>query len=333
VACHTPGVHMLEDRADLAVLWDIRVAPEHRAAALAGPLALRRRVRSRPGLPPAQDRDPERQRRRLPLSTPPGLPPRRHPPPRYAAVPRVAHEAMLFVVPEPVSGPGPRVRCSSGCAPGRSGLAGRGGPGHPPAHGGLRLNAFLPRPRGLRPRAFYTQAWPSARAPLYGWPAAFLDGLVPLGAAPGRAAQQQPPLTAVVYLPLTLFSFPYGRRALLPLCWRAGALRAAPGAPGRGAGRRRRGLGRGLAVVYGPTYLGLTLGQNAVLSLLALLALAPPCIIRGGAPGHRPLDRRYPGLLPPLWLKLWPAAVAAVLPLWRPVGGDSCAGVCSWRCS
>jgi len=30
VAAHTPAVHMLEDRADLAVLWDIRVRPERR---------------------------------------------------------------------------------------------------------------------------------------------------------------------------------------------------------------------------------------------------------------------------------------------------------------
>ena len=30
VAMDTPGVHMLEGRADLAVLWDIRVAPTHR---------------------------------------------------------------------------------------------------------------------------------------------------------------------------------------------------------------------------------------------------------------------------------------------------------------
>jgi len=30
VAVHTPAVHMLEDRADLAVLWDIRVRPERR---------------------------------------------------------------------------------------------------------------------------------------------------------------------------------------------------------------------------------------------------------------------------------------------------------------
>jgi GNAT superfamily N-acetyltransferase len=30
VAVHTPSVHMLEDRADLAVLWDIRVRPEQR---------------------------------------------------------------------------------------------------------------------------------------------------------------------------------------------------------------------------------------------------------------------------------------------------------------
>ena len=28
VAFDTPGVHMLEERSDLAVLWDIRVAPE-----------------------------------------------------------------------------------------------------------------------------------------------------------------------------------------------------------------------------------------------------------------------------------------------------------------
>jgi len=30
VAVHTSAVHMLEDRADLAVLWDIRVRPERR---------------------------------------------------------------------------------------------------------------------------------------------------------------------------------------------------------------------------------------------------------------------------------------------------------------
>ncbi|MBN2465744.1 GNAT family N-acetyltransferase, partial [candidate division WOR-3 bacterium] len=30
VAVHTPAVHMLEDRADLAVLWDIRVRPKRR---------------------------------------------------------------------------------------------------------------------------------------------------------------------------------------------------------------------------------------------------------------------------------------------------------------
>lgn len=30
VAFNTPGIHMLEDRADLAVLWDIRVLPEAR---------------------------------------------------------------------------------------------------------------------------------------------------------------------------------------------------------------------------------------------------------------------------------------------------------------
>ncbi|HEY1628561.1 MAG TPA: GNAT family N-acetyltransferase [Tepidisphaeraceae bacterium] len=30
IAWNSPGLDMLEDRADLAVLWDIRVAPEHR---------------------------------------------------------------------------------------------------------------------------------------------------------------------------------------------------------------------------------------------------------------------------------------------------------------
>lgn len=30
VAFHTPGVHMLSDREDITVLWDIRVHPEHR---------------------------------------------------------------------------------------------------------------------------------------------------------------------------------------------------------------------------------------------------------------------------------------------------------------
>lgn len=30
VAWDTPGIHMLENRADLAVLWDIRVHPDHR---------------------------------------------------------------------------------------------------------------------------------------------------------------------------------------------------------------------------------------------------------------------------------------------------------------
>ena len=30
VACNTPGINMLSDRKDMAVLWDIRVHPEHR---------------------------------------------------------------------------------------------------------------------------------------------------------------------------------------------------------------------------------------------------------------------------------------------------------------
>ncbi len=38
VALHTPGVHMLEDRADLAVLWDIRVRPERRGHGIGGEL-------------------------------------------------------------------------------------------------------------------------------------------------------------------------------------------------------------------------------------------------------------------------------------------------------
>ncbi len=38
VAVHTPGVHMLEGRADLAVLWDIRVKPDHRRQGTGGEL-------------------------------------------------------------------------------------------------------------------------------------------------------------------------------------------------------------------------------------------------------------------------------------------------------
>jgi hypothetical protein len=186
----------------------------------------------------------------------------------------------------------------------------------------LRLNAFLPRPEAYDLRAFYTQAWALRQgAPLYGWPAAFLDGLraawgLPLDVPPSNSL----PLTAVVYLPLTLFSFPTAAVLWLALMLAVLALCALPLA--RLAGVRGAGavaLVWGLAVVYGPTYLGLTLGQNAVLSLLALLAL-------GAALHHPGAGRRATGrwivatlaLLPPLWLKLWPAAVAAVLPLWRP---------------
>lgn len=35
VAWHTPGSFMLENRLDLAVLWDIRVAPAHRGKGIA----------------------------------------------------------------------------------------------------------------------------------------------------------------------------------------------------------------------------------------------------------------------------------------------------------
>lgn len=38
VAFATPGVHMLEGRSDLAVLWDLRVAPAWRGRGLAGAL-------------------------------------------------------------------------------------------------------------------------------------------------------------------------------------------------------------------------------------------------------------------------------------------------------
>jgi ribosomal protein S18 acetylase RimI-like enzyme len=38
VAVHTPAVHLLEDRADLAVLWDIRVRPERRRQGVGGEL-------------------------------------------------------------------------------------------------------------------------------------------------------------------------------------------------------------------------------------------------------------------------------------------------------
>ncbi|MCP5528958.1 MAG: GNAT family N-acetyltransferase [Opitutaceae bacterium] len=38
VACQTKGVNMLEDRDDLAVLWDIRVAPEFRGKAVGAAL-------------------------------------------------------------------------------------------------------------------------------------------------------------------------------------------------------------------------------------------------------------------------------------------------------
>ena len=38
IAFDTPGVDMLEGRRDLAVLWDIRVAPEHRGAGIGSAL-------------------------------------------------------------------------------------------------------------------------------------------------------------------------------------------------------------------------------------------------------------------------------------------------------
>ena len=40
VAAHTPGLDMLENRADLAVLWDLRVAPAHRRQSVATSLLL-----------------------------------------------------------------------------------------------------------------------------------------------------------------------------------------------------------------------------------------------------------------------------------------------------
>ena len=67
VAFDTPGLTMLEGRRDLAVLWDIRVAPDARRQGVGSALFQKGRgLGSAPRLSAAQDRNPEYQRARLP---------------------------------------------------------------------------------------------------------------------------------------------------------------------------------------------------------------------------------------------------------------------------
>lgn len=201
----------------------------------------------------------------------------------------------------------------------------------------LRLNVFWPYPDTPDFGAFYTQAWALRQgAPLYNWPATWVGEL---SAAQGLPAAVPPsnslPLTAAFYLPFTLL--PYPAAACL---WLAAMLAVMAGCSVRLA--RLAGLGRGaapwvclLSVIYGPTFLNLTLGQNAPLALLAALALGSAVVAgvpgmgsdKSGNGGERGDPRGWArwawaalALMPPLWLKLWPAAMAAVLPLWRPRG-------------
>ena len=86
IALHSAGVNMLEDRQDLAVLWDIRVRPEFRGQGVGGQL-FRQAASWAKSQPPAEDRNPKRECACLPLLRPSGLHSGRYQPLRLCRLP------------------------------------------------------------------------------------------------------------------------------------------------------------------------------------------------------------------------------------------------------
>jgi len=96
VAIDTPGLNVLEDRRDLAVLWTSASAPTCGPRYRDCPAQACGGLGQAARLHPAQDRDPERQRSGLPFLRRPGLYSGRYSPLRLRRLPPVAHEAMLL---------------------------------------------------------------------------------------------------------------------------------------------------------------------------------------------------------------------------------------------
>ena len=88
LARRTPKVNMLEGRDDLAVLWDLRVHPDHRGAGVGQQLfEAAVEVGAAPRLRRDENRNPEYECSRVPVLCPPGLPLERHRVPRLRGVP------------------------------------------------------------------------------------------------------------------------------------------------------------------------------------------------------------------------------------------------------
>lgn len=101
VAVHTPAVHMLEERSDLAVLWDIRVRPDKRRQGVG--TALFRYPTDWAQSKGCRQMKVETQNTNVPASrfyAGQGVRIGRHQPVRLLACPAAAHETMLLWYPD-----------------------------------------------------------------------------------------------------------------------------------------------------------------------------------------------------------------------------------------